>query len=161
MGQGVRRSTAQHGSHLIAATHRHIAAGTGNGLGQAQRVAIGQRNRGMARRRPAAPVGCGDADGRICARHCNDVLAHALQRQAAAYRLQHRQLAGIANQPVGRLECSLIHGSGGRNALPGLAVAPHVLEQREQARGAHMQGAAIEIRSCLRLIILDLRYFFI
>ena len=159
MGQGVRRSAAQHGRHLIAAAHRHIAAGTGDGLGKAQRVAIGQCNRGMAWRRPAASVGRGDADGRIRARHCNDVLAHALQRQAATYCLQHRQLAGIADQPVGRLERRLIHGTGGRNALPGLAVATHVLEQREQTRGAHTQGAAIETRSCLRLFAFGLRYF--
>jgi hypothetical protein len=55
---------------------------------------------------------------RIRAGHGHYVLAHALQRQAAAYRLQHRQLAGIADQPVGRLERRLIHGTGGRNALP-------------------------------------------
>src|SRR5256885_4971470 len=46
------------------------------------------------------------------------------------------------DQAVGGLEGCLVHGARGRDALPGLAQAAPVLEQRHQARGLDAQRVA-------------------
>ncbi len=138
-GQRVGRAAAKHRRHGKATTYRHITAGAGDRLADAQRVAIGQGHGLMRRHPPLAAIGRPHGQRRIGTGHGQHGLALALQLQTAADGFQRGDVAAIADQTVGHPQCGLVQCARGRHALPGLAGAAEVLEYGLQSGALDLQ----------------------